>query len=83
MAKMRKFHFWNEAGDEKDTEQLSLTRAVKVVQSDFKDMFIGVEYINKKGKEIVDRIKLPWGRKVRQAIETEKKRAALKAKLQR
>mgnify|MGYP000536291267 CR=1 FL=1 len=24
MAKMRKFHFWNEAGDEKDTEQLSL-----------------------------------------------------------
>ena len=80
---MRKFHFWNEAGDEKDTEQLSLTRAVKVVQSDFKDMFIGVEYINKKGKEIVDRIKLPWGRKVRQAIETEKKRAALKAKLQR
>ena len=52
MAKMRKFHFWNEAGDEKDTEQLSLTRAVKAVQSDFKDMFIGVEYINKKGKEI-------------------------------
>ena len=46
-------------------------------------MFIGVEYINKKGKEIVNRIKLPWGRKVRQAIETEKKRAALKAKLQR
>jgi len=31
-------------------------------------------------QEIVDKIKLPWGRKVRQAIETEKKRAALKAK---
>ena len=80
MAKMRNFHFWNEKGDEKDTEQLSLTRAVKSVQGDFKDQFIGVEYISKKGKEVVDRIKLPWGRKVRQAIETEKKRAALKAK---
>jgi len=77
---MRKFLFWNEKGDEKETEQLSLTRAVKSVQGDFKDQFIGVEYISKKGKEVVDRIKLPWGRKVRQAIETEKKRAALKAK---
>ena len=83
MAKMRKFHFWNEKGDEKDTEQLSLSRAVKAVQRDFKDMFIGVEYVSKKGKEIVDRVKLPWGRKIRQAIATEKKRAALKAKLQR
>ena len=83
MPKMRKFLFWNEKGDEKETEQLSLTRAVKSVQSDFKDQFIGVEYISKKGKEVVDRIKLPWGRKVRQAIETEKKRAALKAKQQR
>ena len=80
MAKMRNFHFWNEKGDVKDTEQLSLTRAVKSVQGDFKDQFIGVEYINKKGKEITDTIKLPWGRKVRQAIESEKKRAALKAK---
>jgi len=80
---MRKFHFWNEKGDEKDTEQLSLSRAVKAVQSDFKDMFIGVEYISKKGKEVVDRIKLPWGRKVRQAIATEKKRAELKARQQR
>lgn len=80
MPKMRKFLFWNEKGDEKETEQLSLTRAVKSVQGDFKDQFIGVEYISKKGKQVVDRIKLPWGRKVRQAIETEKKRAALKAK---
>ena len=80
MPKMRKFLFWNEKGDEKETEQLSLTRAVKSVQGDFKDQFIGVEYISKKGKEVIDRIKLPWGRKVRQAIESEKKRAALKAK---
>ena len=83
MPKMRKFHFWNDKGVEKDTEQLSLNRAVKAVQSDFKDMFIGVEYISKKGKEVVDRIKLPWGRKVRQAIATEKKRAELKARQQR
>jgi len=81
MAKMRMFHFWNEKGDEKDTEQLSLTRAVKAVQSDFKDVFIGVKYISKKGKEIVETIKLPWGRKVRQAIATEKKRAEMKARL--
>ena len=53
MPKMRKFLFWNEKGDEKETEQLSLTRAVKSVQSDFKDQFIGVEYISKKGKEVV------------------------------
>ncbi len=80
MPKMRKFLFWNEKGDEKETEQLSLTRAVKSVQSNFKDQFIGVEYISKKGKEMIDTIKLPWGRKVRQAIQTEKKRADLKAK---
>ena len=81
MPKMRKFLFWNEKGDEKETEQLSLTRAVKSVQSNFKDQFIGVEYISKKGKEIVETIKLPWGRKVRQAIATEKKRAEMKARL--
>ena len=80
MPKMRKFLFWNEKGDEKETEQLSLTRAVKSVQGDFKDQFIGVEYISKKGKEVVDRIKLPWGRKLRQEIETEKERAEIKAK---
>ena len=80
MPKMRKFLFGNEKGDEKETEQLSLTRAVKSVQSNFKDQFIGVEYISKKGKEMIDTIKLPWGRKVRQAIQTEKKRADLKAK---
>ena len=80
MPKMRKFLFWNETGDEKETEQLSLTRAVKSVQGDFKDQFIGVEYISKKGKEMIDTVKLPWGRKIRQAIQTEQKRAALKAK---
>ena len=61
MAKMRKFLFWNEAGDEKEKESMSLTKAVKLVQADFKDRFIGVEYISKKGKEISQTIELPWG----------------------
>ena len=74
------FKFWNEAGDEKEKEEMSLKKAVRAVQGDFKDKFIGVEYISKKGKEIAETIKLPWGRKVRQSIEAEKKRAALKAK---
>ena len=80
MPKMRVFQFWNEAGQEKETEQLSLKDAVLAVQGDFKDRFIGVEYISKKGKQIEQTIKLPWGRKIRRAIETEKKRAVLKAK---
>ena len=42
MAKMRKFTFWNENGDEKDTEQTSLKKAVRAVQGDYKDRFIGV-----------------------------------------
>ena len=29
---------------------------------------------------MIDTVKLPWGRKIRQAIQTEQKRAALKAK---
>ena len=62
MAKMRKFLFWNEAGDEKEKESMSLTKAVKLVEADFKDRFIGVEYISKKGKEISQTIELPWGR---------------------
>jgi len=52
MAKMRMFKFWNEAGDEKEKEAMSLKKAIRSVQGDFKDRFIGVEYISKKGKEI-------------------------------
>ena len=36
MAKMRLFKFWNEAGDEKETEQISLKKAIMSVQSNFK-----------------------------------------------
>ena len=74
------FKFWNEAGDEKEKEEMSLKKAVKSVQGDFKDKFIGVEYISKKGKKIIDSVKIPMGRRIRQAIITEAKRMAAKAK---
>jgi len=80
MSKMRMFKFWNEAGDEKEKEEMSLKKAVKSVQGDFKDKFIGVEYISKKGKKIIDSVKIPIGRRIRQAIITEAKRMAAKAK---
>ena len=68
------FKFWNEAGDEKEKEEMSLKKAVKSVQGDFKDKFIGVEYISKKGKKIIDSVRIPIGRRIRQAIITEAKR---------
>ena len=80
MSKMRMFKFWNEAGDEKEKEEMSLKKAVKSVQGDFKDKFIGVEYISKKGKKFIDSVKIPIGRRIRQAIITEAKRVAAKAK---
>jgi hypothetical protein len=79
MAKNREFYFWNESGQEEKTEQMSLKKAVMLVQSKFKDRFIGVEYISKKGKEISDTIEIPIGRKIRQALIKDKKRAAAKA----
>ena len=77
MAKMRKFLFWNEAGEEK--ENTSLKKAVMSVQGDFKDKVIGVEYISKKGKNISTSVNIPMGRKIRQALVLERKRAAAKA----
>ena len=77
------FKFWNEAGDEKEKEAMSLKKATMSVQSDFKDKIIGVEYISKRGKKIIDSIKIPMGRKIRQSIIAEQKRMALKAKLAR
>jgi len=82
MAKMRIFKFWNEAGDEKEKEAMSLKKATMSVQNDFKDRLISVEYISKKGKEMCHSIMIPIGRKVRQALKIEKKRAAAKAKLE-
>ena len=83
MPKMRTFKFWNETGLEKETEQLSLKKAVRSVQGDYKDQFIGVEYITKKGKQIEQRIKLPYGRKYRQALAQEAKRAAAKKAMEK
>ena len=79
MAKMRKFLFWNEAGEEKEKENTSWKKAVMSVQGDFKDKVIGVEYISKKGKNISTSVNIPMGRKIRQALVLERKRAAAKA----
>jgi|TARA_B100001113_G_scaffold353688_1_gene359171 hypothetical protein len=79
MSKMRIFKFWNEAGDEKEKESMSLKKAVMSVQGDFKDQFIGVEFISKKGKKIETTVKIPIGRKIRQSLIVEKRRAAAKA----
>ena len=76
---MRLFKFWNENGDEKEKEAMSLKKAVISVQGDFKDKVIGVEYVSKRGKQISDSVQIPVGRKIRQAIIIEKKKAALKA----
>jgi len=80
MSKMRMFKFWNEAGDEKENESMSLKKAIKSVQNDFKDKFIGVEYISKKGKKVIDSVRIPIGRRIRQAIITEAKKMASKAR---
>ena len=82
MKKMRIFKFWNENGDEKEKESLSLKRAVMSVQGDYKDKMISVEYITKKGKKIAQSVEIPMGRKIRQSIALEKKRAAKKAALE-
>ena len=75
---MRLFKFWNETGTEKEKESMSLKKAVISVQGDFKENVIGVEYMSKKGKQIIDSIKIPMGRKIRQSIIKEKKKAAAK-----
>jgi len=79
MPKMRMYKFWNEAGEEKEKEEMSLKKAVRAVQGDYKDKFISVEYTTKKGKQISQSVKIPMGRKIRQALIIEQKRAAAKA----
>ena len=82
MAKMRKFLFWNESGDEKEKEALSLKKAVMSVQGDYKDRFISVEYITKKGKKIAQSVEIPMGRKIRQSLLQEQRRLAKKAAME-
>ena len=83
MKKMRLFKFWNADGVEKEKEEISLKKATRAVQGDFKDKVINVEYISKKGKEMCHSIIIPIGRKLRQSILQEKRRLALKEKLAR
>jgi len=80
MAKMRKLLFWNESGEEQEREEISLKKAIRSVQSQFKDNMISVEYISKKGKEMCHSVLIPIGRKVKQAMIQERRREALKAK---
>ena len=82
MAKMRLFKFWNADGVEKEKEDISLKKAVRSVQGDFKDKMISVEYITKKGKKIAQSVKIPMGRKIRQSILQEQRRQAKKAALE-
>tara|TARA_B100000900_G_scaffold321173_1_gene280421 strand:+ start:473 stop:754 length:282 start_codon:yes stop_codon:yes gene_type:complete len=79
MSKMRIYKFWSETGEEKEVEKLSLKKAVMAVQGDYKDDMISVEYVSKKGKQISQSIKIPIGRKIREAAILEKKRLAIKA----
>ena len=79
MAKMRIFKFWNEKGDEKEKEAMSLKKATMSVQGDFKESTIAVEYISKKGKKMCHNINIPIGRKIREAAILEKNRLAIKA----
>ena len=78
MPKMRKFRFWNEAGEEKEKEAMSLKKAIMSVQGDFKDRMISVEYMSKKGKEMIHGILIPVGRKIKQELIRERRREALK-----
>ena len=82
MAKMRIYKFWNENGDEKEKEAMSLKKAVMSVQGDYKDKMISVEYITKKGKKIAQSVKIPMGRKIRQSILQEQRRLAKKAAME-
>ena len=80
MAKMRLFKFWNADGVEKEKEEISLKKATRAVQGDFKDKMISVEYISKKGKEMCHSIFIPIGRRIKQELVKERRREALKAK---
>jgi len=63
MSKIREFIFKNDKGEEKKVEALSLKRAIKSVQTHFKDKFINGEWISKKGQEMTGIFKIPMGRK--------------------
>ena len=57
---------------------MSLKKAIMAVQSNFKDRMISVEYMSKKGKEMIHGILIPVGRKIKQELIRERRREALK-----
>ena len=63
MSKLREFIFKNDKGEEQKVESLSLKRAIKSVQTHFKDKIIFGEWISKKGEEMIAFFKIPVGRK--------------------
>ena len=82
MAKMRTFTFTD--GDKVETrEAVSYKKAVLSFQGGTKSTSVKVEWEAKKGGiyEMVEQ--LPIGRKIRQAMAAEKKRAASRARLGR
>ena len=82
MAKMRTFTFYD--GDKTETkEATSYKKAVRSYQSGSESSNVKVEWEAKKGGVYEMIQALPIGRKVRQAVLSEKKRAALKAKMER
>ena len=82
MAKMRTFTFYD--GDKTETkEAVSYKKAVRSYQSGSESSSVKVEWEAKKGGVYEMIQALPIGRKVRQAALSEKKRAALKAKMGR
>jgi hypothetical protein len=82
MTKMRTFTFYD--GDKTETkEATSYKKAVKSYQGGSESSSVKVEWTAKKGGVYEMIQALPIGRKIRQAAITEKKRAALKAKMGR
>ena len=80
MAKIRIFKFWNEAGDEKEKESMSLKKAIMSVQGDFKDDVIGVEFISKKGKKIRNFYKNTNRKKNKTIVNSRKTKSSVKSK---
>jgi two-component SAPR family response regulator len=87
MSKERTFKFIDKTAEEaeqvKEITAMSFKKAVKSYQGGTKANQVEVEWTTKRGEEFYAVQKLPMGRKIRQAMAAEKKRAALKARLVR
>ena len=81
MAKMRTYKFTG-MEEVKEVTAMSLRKAVRSFQGGADKLKeTTASWISKKGQEVTKIIKLPLGRKIRQAIIIQKKKEALKAKL--